>query len=79
VGLREVEREQFAPFADASARFSAHDGKEIWTARAQSTGLQRRAMRDFHEKPELYRQDFDDVVQDVVNQLIEGPVRPVRF
>jgi hypothetical protein len=78
-GLREVERERFVPFADAVGRLSGSDGKELWNAHVQSTGPHPRALQEFRERPELYRNDFDDVGNDLVNQLVEGPVRAVRF
>ncbi|HEY0548296.1 MAG TPA: hypothetical protein VGF13_01770, partial [Verrucomicrobiae bacterium] len=78
-GLREVERERFAPFADAVGRLIGTDGKEIWNVHVQSTGARPRALQEFRDKPELYRKDFDDVGNDLVNQIVDGPVRAVRF
>ena len=79
VGLREVERERFAPFAYASARLAARDGKELWAARVQSTGARAHALQQFRENPESYRNDFNEVAQDLVNQMVEGPIRAVAF
>ena len=79
VGLREVERERFVPFADAVGRLFGNDGKELWNAHAQSSGPRPRAIAEFRETPELYRDDFEEVARDLANQLVEGPVRAITF
>jgi hypothetical protein len=79
VGLREVERGRFTPFIQVSSRLTGSDAKELWLAHAQSTGVRARPLREFQEQPELYRQDFGGVAEDVVNQLVEGPIRAVTF
>jgi hypothetical protein len=77
VGLREVERARFAPFAEAFAQLSAPDGKQLWAARVQSTGQRHRALDQYRDDAKFYRQDFNEVAEDIVNQLIEGPIRAV--
>lgn len=79
VGLREVERERFAPFASAVGRLYSSDGKVVWHAHAKSTGSRPRAVAEFREKPDLYREEFEEVANDIANQLVEGPVRPITY
>ena len=78
VGLREVERERFSPFVDASARLTGHRGREIWSARAQSTSVHAVPLQSFRENPNLYREDFHEVALDLVKQLVEGPLRSLN-
>lgn len=79
IGLREMERGRFAASAAATTRLFRSDGQEIWSARAQSTAAETHSLQEFAEHPELYRRGFDEVAADLAVQLVEGPVREIRF
>jgi hypothetical protein len=77
-GLREVQRGFFAPYAFADAKLRTTDGKQIWWACAQSVGTKQRRDEEFGQRPELYREDFVEVADDLSRQLIEGPIRVIE-
>ena len=79
LGLREVERYRFAPFAAASARLVDLNGKELWSARAKSTGTELHPLQAFSDEPDLYRRGFHEAANDLANQLIQGPIRAITF
>ena len=78
IGLREIERNQFAPYAMAVAMLYSPNSQEIWRATARSHAVNPRALEDFKKQPELYRKDFNEVADDLVRQLVEGPVREIK-
>jgi hypothetical protein len=78
VGLREVERDQFAPFALGVASLHSPDGKELWKAQARSTGTKPHPLETFGTQPDLYRKDFAEVADDLATQLVDGPVREIK-
>jgi hypothetical protein len=78
VGLREIDRGQFAPFAHGVASLHSPNGKELWKAQARSVGTKPHSLEAFGSQPGLYRKDFEEVAVDLASQLIDGPVREIR-
>ena len=78
IGLREIERSQFAPYAMAVAMLYSPSSQEMWRATARSHAVNPRALEDFKKQPELYRKDFNEVAEDLVRQLVDGPIREIK-
>jgi hypothetical protein len=74
-GIREVQRGFYAPFAVLTARLNAPDGKNIWTADAQSVAPSLRRKEEYARDPTLYSKEFAQIADDLARQLVEGPIR----
>lgn len=77
-GLREIERQRFAPFAAAQAELRNGAGKQIWSAHTVSVCPNGRPLEELAKDPALYRREFGPIAEDLAHQLIEGPIRPVQ-
>jgi hypothetical protein len=75
VGLMEHQRGYWAPMAKVTAELLNQSDEKMWKAIAASTGTHPRKLDEFSQQPELYRNDFAEVADDLARQLIEGPIR----
>lgn len=74
-GIDQLQPGWYGPYLCAAAVIKDSDGKKIWSAQAASVGTRLRQKADLQNNPELYREDFAEVVEDVAHQLVEGPIR----
>jgi hypothetical protein len=75
-GVREVQRGFVVPYATVSAKLISAAGKRLWSATAQSSGVERRAAENYGAKS--YCDDFKLVAEDLASQMIRGPIRPLE-
>jgi len=75
-GLREVQTGFVVPYAVASAALESHEGENLWSATAESSGMDRRRPEAYDA--ESYCAAFRAVADDLASQLIRGPIRPLE-
>jgi hypothetical protein len=75
-GVREVQRGFVVPHTIISARLISTEGKRLWSATAESSGVDRRPVQNYNAPS--YCEDFKSVAEDIANQMIRGPIRPLE-
>lgn len=75
VGLEESQRGFLAPCVRVSLRLAGDEPAREWKSFTHSLGTRPRRLEDYVARPELYRQDFKEVAEDIARQLIIGPIR----